>query len=102
MNRPREYEFTPETKLEALKRANFRCEGCGVPKREARDGYLEIHHVLGVAAAIKFYPSLAPAIISSLANAQVLCKDCHQQEDNRMQFNHPKIAHSIISMLATI
>lgn len=100
MQRPREYEFSSEVKLAALRRSNFKCEDCGVPKHLARDGYLEIHHMLGVAAAIQFYPSLAPAIISSLANARTLCKDCHQAADNRMQFNHPSIAFGLINQLA--
>lgn len=99
MNRPREYEFTPDTKIDALKRSGFKCELCGVPKHEARDGYLEIHHKLAIAAAINYYPSLAPALIRSIANAQVLCKDCHQQEDNRMRFNHPMIAAGLLGML---
>lgn len=99
MRRPADYEFSPQTKLEALRRANWKCEICGVPKQSARDGYLEIHHKLAIAVAIQYYPSLGHTIISSLANAQVLCKDCHQQEDNRMRFNHPMIAAGLLGML---
>jgi len=98
--RPREYEFTPETKILALKRANWRCEDCRVPKHMARDGYLEIHHMLAIAIAITDYPFLAPAVISSLANARVLCKDCHQKADNNMRFDHPEMAHALIAVMA--
>lgn len=97
--RPREYEFTPETKILALKRANFRCEDCGVPKHKSKDGYLEIHHVLAVMAAVNYYPNIPHVIIASLANAMVLCKDCHQARDNSMRFDHPVIAQTILRSL---
>lgn len=99
MQRPKEYEFSFETKVAALRRANWKCEDCGTPKQKARDGYLEIHHMLAVAAAINFYPSIAPAVITSLANARALCKDCHQKRDNAMRFDHPTYAAILVGML---
>lgn len=73
------YEFSPEVKLDALKRAHWRCERCGKHKSETPEGYLEIHHILAIGIVIKDYPQLAPAIVKSLANAKVLCCDCHTQ-----------------------
>lgn len=73
------YEFSSDVKLDALRRANWRCERCGKHKSETPEGYLEIHHILAIGIVIKDYPQLAPAIVKSLANAEVLCCDCHTQ-----------------------
>lgn len=95
--RPPEYEFTYKTRVEALKRAKFTCEECGVRQE---DGYaLFVHHVLGIAFARYYYPSIAPVVISSLANARVLCSDCHLEADNAMREDHAYLAARLVGML---
>lgn len=78
--------------MEALRRAGWCCERCGIPKEDTIEGYLDIHHVLGIADAIRFYPELSHAIIASLVNARVLCKKCHVIEDRESRRNHKETA----------
>lgn len=92
MPRPKDCEFSKETIIEALKRSHFSCERCGIPKKDTMQGYLEIHHMLGIAMALKFYPHLSFSVISSVANARVLCFHCHQVEDNEAKYTHPEMA----------
>lgn len=91
MPRPKDCEFSKETIIEALKRSHFTCERCGIPKEETFEGYLEIHHMLGIARACSLYPELSHAVISSLQNAKVLCIKCHQIEDNETKYNHKEM-----------
>lgn len=95
MPRPQDMEFSKETILEALKRSHFCCERCGIHKHKAQDGYLEIHHMLGIAVALRLYPEFSHSVISSLANTRVLCKPCHQIEDNEMKYRHAEMAASL-------
>lgn len=88
MPRLPECEFSDATKLEALKRAGWCCERCGIPKKETIEGYLEIHHVLGIALACELYPELSHTLIASIANARVLCKKCHLIEDRESKKFH--------------
>lgn len=92
MPRPKDCEFTKEVVIEALKRADFKCERCGIPKEETFEGYLEIHHILGIARAVNLYPEISHLLISSLANSRVLCIKCHQIEDNEAKYNHREMA----------
>lgn len=71
------YEFSEETKRDALKRSENRCEECGV--HEA-DEQLYIHHILSCFIA-KHRPELSPEMIRSLANARVLCSKHHREAD---------------------
>jgi len=74
------FEFTKQTKTEALRRAGFSCESCGVSKRETKEKYFEIHHQIAIGWYLKnkeqFY-FVSHAFISSLENAMCLCVDCH-------------------------
>lgn len=101
MPRPPEYEFTAETKLEALRRSSlknkerlFCCEQCGKTKKQV--GYLEIHHKLGIAVARRFYPQISAAVISSLANAEVLCPKCHDRRDVEDRKRHKFFAQALL------
>ncbi len=87
-NRPSDMEFSRETKIEALKRANWQCECCGVKKKDTKEGYLELHHRLGVMLAVHHYPEFAHTLIASLANCQVLCIPCHDAMDRLNQRQH--------------
>ena len=88
MSRPPEYRFSTETKREALKRADFKCENCGRNKKETPEQYLEVHHLLAVSMAVRYYPELAPTLVSSLVNALVTCHDCHIILDQEAMGNH--------------
>lgn len=90
--RPPELEFSDATKRDALRNAGYKCERCGVPKGQARDGYLEIHHKLAIWCVVNYYPYLLPEVVRSIVNAEVLCKDCHQEADNNMRFTHQDTA----------
>lgn len=72
-SRRKRYEFDNQTKYEAKKRAGFRCEICGKPTN------LEVHHRIAIWFARDYMPQLAASVIKSLANAEVLCSDCHKQ-----------------------
>lgn len=91
--RPPAAEFTPETKLEALRRAKFTCEDCGRPKHEV--GYLQIHHKLGIAIAARFHPEISHALLASIANTAVLCPDCHEKRDIADRKKHTEFARAL-------
>ena len=77
MSKGREgYEFNLGLKKYALERANYRCEMCG--RKGTRQNPLEVHHRVAIWFA-KQYPFIAPAVITHIANAQVLCHECHTQ-----------------------
>jgi len=75
--RPPEALFSPETKRQALERANYSCENCG------KRGRLEIHHILPIYIATQVYKDLPHAALSVLENAMVLCPPCHCKEHDR-------------------
>lgn len=73
------YEFTQKTKIDALNKAHWQCEECGKKKSETKEGYLEIDHRIPIWFVLSYFPTLAPAVVKSIANARVLCKDCHER-----------------------
>lgn len=73
----RGYEFSNETKELARKKARYCCERCG------KEGRTEVHHRIPIYIA-KQYPELSQAMISSLANAEILCSDCHDIADKEI------------------
>lgn len=83
-------EFTDQTKLEALKRADFKCEDCGRTKAQLREdgekGYFEIHHRLPIYIIASEFPELSLSVIKSLANAEVLCQKCHAERHRTTTF----------------
>lgn len=85
------YEFDTRIKQASKERAGFVCERCGKETDK-----LEIHHILPIAIAIKYYPRIAPEVIRSLANAQCLCKECHKKADVRARQNHEAIAQNLV------
>lgn len=97
-SRPEDCEFTKETKLSALRRANWKCEQCGIDKQHAPEHYLEIHHKLGIALALRHHPEISHALISSLANAEVLCIKCHDKKDITDRKKHMQYAQELLSM----
>jgi 5-methylcytosine-specific restriction endonuclease McrA len=68
----RPYEFSNQTKQEALSRAENKCDHCG---KETKD--LSIHHLVSIWFAIET-KCLATEAIKSLSNAAALCRECHQ------------------------
>ena len=67
------YEFSPQTKKEALSRAENRCDHCGKETKE-----LSIHHFISIWWAIETQ-CLATEVIKSLSNAAALCRECHSE-----------------------
>ena len=73
----RPFEFSKETKKEALRRAENKCDHCGQETKE-----LSIHHLISIWWAIET-KCLAVEVIKSVANASALCKDCHNDLHTR-------------------
>jgi len=71
--RPPEFLFNHETKQKAKERAGWKCELCGEPA-----DYLEVHHRIAIWFALEV-PALSYIVISSLANAQVVCGEDHSK-----------------------
>lgn len=92
-NRPREYEFPGRVKVEAVRRSGHKCEECGL------EGYVEVHHLLGIYYAVNFYPQIEPYLVSSIANAICLCLDCHHMYDARLKEEHPYYAAKLLGMI---
>lgn len=72
-------EFSPRVKREAAKRADGKCEGCGLPRRSG-----EAH-----------YDHINPEYFSkdaTLENCQVLCWPCHRDKTGKVDV--PAIAKS--------
>ncbi len=84
-----EYEFSKETMLLALKDAWFKCDKCGKPKKECRDGYLEGHHRIFVAFAIAH--DIPAWVVSNVYNCQILCKDCHLEVHREQKSPPPEV-----------
>lgn len=72
------YEFPKRTRYEAIERANYTCERCGSYHPDGRG--LEAHHKIGIWWALK-HKEFAPALIKSIANLEVLCRECHFEAD---------------------
>jgi len=96
--RPKSCEFTKEVKVEALKKADWCCEQCGIKKKDAEKGYLEIHHRVGIAIALLNHPELSHAMIASIANAVVLCIPCHRLMDSEDPKHHKEYAQELRSI----
>jgi len=96
--RPVSCEFTREVKIEALRKADWCCEECGIRKRDAVNGYLEIHHKVGIAVALLNHPELSHAMIASIANAVVLCIPCHRLMDKLDAKHHREYAKELRSI----
>jgi len=97
-NRPKSCEFTNEVKVEALRKADWCCEECGIKKKDTVDGYLEIHHRVGIAVALHNHPELSHAMIASIANAVVLCIPCHRLMDSEDPKHHKEYARELRSI----
>lgn len=93
-NRPG--NFSQEIKDRARQRAGFCCEKCqkdfSSPNCKEK---LTVHHRLPIAVALSHYPEISASTLSSLMNAQALCQDCHDIEDQLALQNHPQIAEEL-------
>lgn len=97
--RPQDCEFPQEVRNEALRRSEYRCEKCGCPKEETYEGFLQFHHIVGVALAVRYHPELAHSAIASLANCRVLCCKCHNIMDAEDRKNHAENAKILRALL---
>lgn len=84
------YEFSKATRIEALRRAEYRCEQCGKSDKEV--GKLFIHHKLMIEMAARYYQDISCEVIKSLANAEVLCDHCHKVRDEQARREHGMFA----------
>lgn len=95
------YNFSYETKIKALERSRYRCEQCG--RTHSRKNQLEVHHVVAIWFA-REVPALALQVITSIANAKVLCHSCHNEEHrtesrNKYQSIAPVVLQEYLSLV---
>lgn len=69
-------EFSKETKREALIRAEYACEQCGVHHDQSA---LQAHHILGLWYAYNHHPEISSVVLKSLENCMIVCPDCHDE-----------------------
>ena len=77
------YEFSYQTKLDALKRDSFTCQNCHKHKQEVEPPYLEIHHIVPIWFVVRYLPEMSAIYFHSIDNAVCLCKECHLKEHER-------------------
>lgn len=77
----RGYEFPKQTRYEAIDRADYTCERCGSHHPGGKG--LEAHHQIPIWWAIR-HKEFAPALIKSIANLEVLCRECHFEADEEL------------------
>jgi predicted HNH restriction endonuclease len=86
----KEYGFRKDTKELAVKIANYKCECCGKKLNKKNAEKAEIHHLLPIMEIYDCCPEMSTHLINQLANAVVLCHDCHcllhQKEENIRPF----------------
>jgi 5-methylcytosine-specific restriction endonuclease McrA len=78
------YEFTKSTYSYALEKSKYICSECGEKKKRSE---LEVHHRVAIWFACQ-NPVLIPDVIRHIANAEVLCLECHQQKHREESFEH--------------
>ena len=103
----RPYEFSRLTIDTAFRQAENKCEDCGKNAEEAGKT-LEAHHVLPIYIA-RLVPELAPMVIKSMLNCEILCYDCHlsrhrkkESEKDYLDRIEYLLATSTIDMFASI
>lgn len=82
-------------RLTALRRAGWRCEGCGWPGRPVRSSVLEVHHrrplrdVRGLASMTE--AELEAAGVFDPGGLIVLCKPCHRARHRRREYRRKQL-----------
>lgn len=92
------YKFNKETKEKAIERANYKCECCGLELNKEDSQKAEVHHLLPIWVILNFYPKMSANLIRSLANAVVLCHDCHcflHQQEKRLSDDYHEWARNL-------
>jgi predicted HNH restriction endonuclease len=74
----RVFEFDFKTKQEALQRTHYTCEICGREENREKGVYLQAHHRIAIWFALE-NPCLALEAIRSLANLEIVCRECHSK-----------------------
>lgn len=87
------YEFSRSVKREAKERAGWKCEQCGT--KGTKQNRLEVDHKVAIWFAHK-YQFLAPAVIQHIANAQVLCQECHEEKHRKESIEGYKIEAAML------
>jgi hypothetical protein len=73
----KEYKFRKDIKELAVKKADYKCECCGKELNNGDAEKAEIHHLLPIWAIYDCCPEMSIHLVNHLANAVVLCHDCH-------------------------
>lgn len=94
-----QYEFDPKLKYEAIKNTPV-CEICGEP--ETKDNPFTAHHLIAIWFA-KENPCLSLEVIKSLANLQVIHRDCHvelHKHESRIYYQEivPKVVKKYLEI----
>ena len=98
--RRKPYNFDPDTKLEALRRYDFRCAKCGKHKKECKPKMLEIHHNLPIGVALDHFPHAVFAL-TSVENAIPLCQPCHKEVHENLTIEEcATIAQALLGLFA--
>jgi hypothetical protein len=67
---------------EALKRASYSCEKCGIKqsKKKGCEVKIEVHHKEGINVWNEVISLIQEKILCDSSKLQVLCRDCHAEE----------------------
>jgi 5-methylcytosine-specific restriction endonuclease McrA len=74
------YEFSLETKREALARHDYKCVDCGA--EDDRTNRLQLDHEIAIWFA-RENPALTVEVIRSIANCVPRCARCHSEKHKR-------------------
>jgi len=95
VNRRKGYEFPSSIKEEARRLVGYRCERCG------RKGTTEAHHIIPIHLGREI-PWIGQAVITSLANVEILCPHCHeiadQEAENMTREQVEELARSVVGV----
>jgi len=68
-------------RAEALKRADYSCEECGVKQSKAkgREQKIQVHHIEGIKVWNEIADMIYKHILVNPDKLKVLCPDCHKE-----------------------
>jgi 5-methylcytosine-specific restriction endonuclease McrA len=95
------HNFSSETKLESLRRYDFRCANCGKHKKDCKPKLLELHHRLPISIALDHFPHAVFAL-KSVENCIPLCRECHKEVHEDLTIEECAIiAQALLGMLTS-
>ena len=74
-------------RAEALKRAGYKCQSCGVKQSTAKgkEQKIQVHHKQGICNWDAVIELIRKEILCDVELLQVLCPECHNKEENTKQ-----------------